>query len=103
MSLEVDVRPPESAAESIPEPAPATTPDIDSPGFESPGSEAEVEHPVPVLTTIAASALASAAAAWLVAGAFKGFLPEAVALTGVILGAGLVWLSYRTRREFIQY
>jgi hypothetical protein len=68
-----------------------------------PGFEEQGEHPVPVLTTVGAAALACGAAAWLVAGVFRGLLPQAVALAGVVIGAGLVWLSYRFKKEFVQY
>lgn len=54
-------------------------------------------------TVIASSALASAAAAWMVAGVFGDFSAHWVALAGVVLGAGMVGLSLRLRTGIVQY
>jgi hypothetical protein len=47
--------------------------------------------------TIAAAALSSTAAAWMVAGMFRDFSAHLVALLGVVIGAGLMLLSQRLR------
>lgn len=86
-------------------------PEVESPAIpeapEPPGPDpvevAGADRPVPVLTTVGAAAFSSAAAAWMVAGVFKGILPEIVAVGAALLGCGIVYLSYRQRREFIQY
>jgi Transglutaminase-like superfamily/TgpA N-terminal domain len=58
---------------------------------------AEVRH-VPLLTSVLATAFTSAAAAWVLAGVFgDAVLAHAVALAGVVLGSGLILLSYRLR------
>ena len=60
-------------------------------------------RPSVVRTTLAA-ALATAAAAWMVAGMFSGFLlPRGMALVGVTIGALLVMVSYRGRQRILQY
>ncbi|HEX9713823.1 MAG TPA: transglutaminaseTgpA domain-containing protein [Actinomycetota bacterium] len=58
----------------------------------------------PALRPVFAGALASAAAAWMAGGLFRGVAPRAIALGGVLLGAGLIVWSTRTRRPtVVQY
>src|SRR5581483_4042146 len=49
------------------------------------------------ITACLGAILASAAAAWMVAGIFSDFAAHFVALGGVVIGGGLVLLSYRFR------
>jgi len=57
----------------------------------------------PVTTSLAAT-ISTAAAAWMVASIFRDFTAHFVALAGVIIGGGLVLLSYRVRRvSSLQY
>ena len=67
-------------------------------------ASAEEEQPVSVLLTSLAAVLAAAAAGWMCAGIFRGSLPRVVGLLGPAIGAGMVWLSYRTKRpSLVQY
>ncbi|TLZ64794.1 MAG: transglutaminase domain-containing protein [Methanobacteriota archaeon] len=59
--------------------------------------------PVPVLTTCLAGALSALAAAWLVSGLFRGFEARAIAISAVLIGTGLVYVSVRFSRPRLQY
>jgi hypothetical protein len=69
-----------------------------------PAPASEEERPVGLATTALAAALSCAAAGWLVGGVFRGtLLPRGVAVAGVVVGAGLAYVSHRMRRPFLQY
>ncbi len=62
------------------------------------------DRPAGVLLSCSAVALATAAAAWLLAGVFAGALPKVVAMLAAVAGPALVAISYRTRRPaVVQY
>lgn len=67
-------------------------------------SEAPRTAPPPALFTCATALLATAGFGWMVAGLFAGSLAKLVALAALVLGAGSVYASYRTRRPaLVQY
>jgi len=86
---------------------PEVTDRIDPPDSAVVGGVApvdSVEGPVGVGLTCAATLLATAAAAWMLAGVFEGALPKVVALTAAVIGPALVAGSYRTSRPAaVQY
>ena len=67
-------------------------------------ASANEEKPVSVGLACVAALLATAAAGWMIAGIFAGGLPRLLGLLGPVIGAGMVALSYRTRRpSVVQY
>ena len=86
--------------------------------FEAPkGTPAEVTRPaepvplpptpagrvIPLGRTVLAGVLSVGAACFLLSGVFAGVWPRLVAVLSVALGGGLVYLSVRTRKSWIQY
>jgi len=61
-------------------------------------SAAEGEGRLPVNAAMLASGLSAAAAAWMVSGLFRGLEAKLICLAAVIVGTGVVWLSFRLRR-----
>lgn len=85
--------------------APATrTEDPVEPPSSRRSTERDDEPPVnPLLTSISAF-LSAAAAGWLAGGLFDGMVPRFIGVLGAAIGAGMVALSYRSRRTaMVQY
>lgn len=79
---------------------------VDTPEGARPpeGGDLDAARAIDPLRTSVAAFLAAAAAGWMCAGLFRGPFPRVVALIGPVIGAGLVALSYRTRRpSLVQY
>lgn len=59
------------------------------------------EAPISPLLASSAAFFSTAAAGWMLGGVFTGDLARLVGLTSALLGAGMVWVSYRTRTPVI--
>lgn len=59
------------------------------------------EAPVSVAFTCLVALLSSAAAAYAAASVFDGIAPIPVAIAGALLGSGMVWFSFRTKRPAV--
>ncbi|MDQ1446079.1 MAG: hypothetical protein QOI20_2543, partial [Acidimicrobiaceae bacterium] len=81
----------EAAAPSAGGPAP-----IDDPAHTEDAEDASAALTSPFLACTTAL-LASAAAGWMAGGVFTGLTARLVGVLAALLGAGMVWLSYRTR------
>jgi hypothetical protein len=93
----VDTDLPESTLDGAPPSEPETAPD------DTTGDDESVIAPVALALTAVSAALAAAGAAWMVGGIFRG--PEArfIGLVGVLLGAGLIYVSIRFRMRAATY
>ena len=71
---------------------------------ETPEVDADkVVTPAALGFAVVSGALSSAGAAWMVSGMFRGGEARLIALLGVLLGAGLVWLGARLRSAVLPY
>lgn len=74
-----------------------------APAAPEPSASLAAPQVAPLRICIAAAA-ATAGAGWMAASLFRGIAPRLTVIAGAILGAGMVALSYRTRRpSLVQY
>jgi hypothetical protein len=73
----------------------------DAPAGAVVASADQVAAPVSVVLVGLSTFFAVAAAGWMCAGVFRGFLPRLVALLGAAIGVGVSTASHRTRRPAI--
>lgn len=68
-----------------------------------PEADDRVVTPAALGFAVVSGALSSAGAAWMVSGTFRGGEARLIALLGVVVGAGLVWLGTRVRSSVMPY
>lgn len=72
------------------------------PGEAGPAAE-EAGTQINGTTAILGASLSAAAAAWMASGIFRDFTAHYVALAGVVIGAGIIYASWRWRQPALQY
>lgn len=73
----------------------------EAPEPRSADDEVQAESPVSPLLASGSAFLATAAAGWMLGGVFAGDFARIVGLVSALLGAGMVWASYRTRTPVV--